>query len=198
MLGSGPFGRQVAGMLERCHPGVELRSGEGTYTDEDPCAAFDGTVDAVVIALWRPAPALCEEADRLAHETGTPWLPVVDGYPYLVIGPWVVPGAGPCLRCHVPRHGEDLAEPPHGHGPAGPVPYGARIAGGIVLSRLQRPDRAAGRVIRVSLRDLSVSCDTVVPRPDCDRCGGGPGTTGLRAVPRPATAAERAGSDDGR
>ncbi|MCP9209751.1 hypothetical protein [Streptomyces cucumeris] len=33
VLGSGPFGRQVAGMLERCHPGVGLRSGEGRIAD---------------------------------------------------------------------------------------------------------------------------------------------------------------------
>ncbi|MEU8823594.1 TOMM precursor leader peptide-binding protein [Streptomyces sp. NPDC048636] len=202
VLGSGPFGRRVAEMMEKCHPGVRLHPGE------DPRAAFDGTADAVVIASWRPAPALCENADRLAHRTGTPWLPVVDENPYLMVGPWVVPGAGPCFRCYalMRRHGaaRDASTAPHrahGNAPdrdsAGYLPHGARIAGGIALSRLQRPDRVTGRVTRVSLRDLSVSSDVVVPCRDCDRCGGAPGERGLRAVPRPATA-EKGKSDRAR
>ncbi len=52
MLGSGPFGRQVAGMLERCRPGVGLRSGEGRIADT---VARCGRGQFPQIPVMRPA-----------------------------------------------------------------------------------------------------------------------------------------------
>ncbi|MFZ4246355.1 TOMM precursor leader peptide-binding protein [Streptomyces griseoincarnatus] len=142
--------------------------------------AFAGLPDVVVAALWRADHNLCEHADRLAHDLGVPWLPVVQDNASLRVGPLVVPGAGPCFRCFDRRA---IQHDPHWEsssvvraayeqdpelGPAGFLPHHARVAGGLAADLVQRV--TTGYVITVRLPDLSFSRDLVVAEHACHRC----------------------------
>ncbi|WP_328563795.1 TOMM precursor leader peptide-binding protein [Streptomyces coelicoflavus] len=145
-------------------------------------SAFDDQTDLVVVASWRPAPALCERVDELAHASGIPWLPVVDEHPSLLIGPCVTPRTGPCFRCYADRraqhdaHYEDTQavhrafDRAPGLGPSGYLPGHARVAAGVVLRVLGRPAEHTGSVVRVSKQDMSLHRHTVVPCHGCPRC----------------------------
>ncbi|MFF7449634.1 MULTISPECIES: TOMM precursor leader peptide-binding protein [unclassified Streptomyces] len=154
--------------------------------------AFAGRPDIVVAALWRADHAVCERADRLAHDTGVAWLPVVQDHAVLRVGPLVLPGAGPCFRCFDRRKQQHDA---HGNsssvvraayerdpklGPAGHLPFHVRVAGGLAVDQLQRP--AAGHVVTVRLPDLSLSRDRVVSEHACRRCRETPPRLDVRAL----------------
>ncbi|MFI6344453.1 TOMM precursor leader peptide-binding protein [Streptomyces sp. NPDC050560] len=198
LLGVGPFGLRVASLLAGTLGGRELPPGAGVEE------AFEGSPGAVVLALWRPAPALCEEADALSHRLGVPWLPVVLEPSSVQIGPLVVPGRGPCHRCfderrlqHDPRWRDTLAlfdayDRDRGCGPAGYLPQHARAAAGLAASVLLGPADAGG-VVTFHPREMSVGRDRVLGCHGCPRCGGPIPRRDLRALlavhaPAPADA----------
>lgn len=190
-LAVGAFGSRVADLLTSALPGAQRFA--------EPADAFGAGAGAVVLALWRPSPALCEQVDELAFKTGRPWLPVIAEHPVIRIGPWIAPPAAPCYDCYQARrvqHDQQykitaLLHDAYDHdmscGPAGFLPHHARTAAGIALSMLEAAARGTpvtGRVVTALLTRLGVSADHVVPVHGCARCSP-PGATAerdLRAI----------------
>ncbi|MCF6473555.1 TOMM precursor leader peptide-binding protein [Nonomuraea sp. MG754425] len=185
-VGVGPFGERVADILSS-----QFEHGRMA---RDVASAFSSNVDAVVLSLWRPWPALCETADRSAYERGIPWLPVVVEHPYAIIGPWIAPPAGPCFACYSRRrdqHDEDWQatramraaydEDPE-CGPAGFLPQHARLVAGIAARSVSR--KQAGVVTAISLRTHVMTTYPIVPIHGCPRCGRETRRPGLRQLLR--------------
>ena len=182
----GGFGEEVAARVAATLDATVVRSWED-----------DGCADAAVwlLAAWRPAPELASRLDAFAFAHRTPWIPVVAEHPYLVVGPTVVPGVGPCYRCfrrRLSQHGVDdeLTELLHAHydadpaaGPHGHLPAVATVAAAMACEAIERvarePEAEAGRVRRLDLQTLHLLAGSVVGVHGCPRCGG---------VPRPAGA----------
>lgn len=177
LLSVGPFGARVAEFME--HLGAGTRLPQHT----DPEDAFDGSHNAVVLALWRPAPELADHVDILAHRAAVPWLPVVLEPGFIRVGPVVFPGVGPCHRCYAARAAQHDSHPriaaaianaldhEPAHGPRGHLPQHARTAAGLAASVLRRPAAMAGHVLSVMPRRRSVQRDAVVAVHGCSRCG---------------------------
>ncbi|GLW13004.1 hypothetical protein Misp01_81320 [Microtetraspora sp. NBRC 13810] len=191
LFSGGEFGHQVNAVLETCLPAARIL--RGTDLDE----SFAMRPDVVVAALWRADHALCERADRLAHETRVPWLPVVLDHLTLRVGPFVMPGDGPCFRCFERRavqhdpHWDTTPALRAGYerdrtlGPRGSLPQHARLAAGLAAGLLRQS--AAGRpspghLVTVALPTLAVSRHHVVAEHACPRCREAPAERDLRAL----------------
>lgn len=174
LVGAGPFGDWVVQILAD-------RFTKGRAADPDDLAgAFSGEIDAVVLALWRHSPRLCEQADELAHRRGIPWLPITMESTVMRVGPWVAPGSGPCHRCYRLRRIQhdhdwegsraiyDAYDRDSTLGPVGFLPHHARLAASFAASLLCDP--LPGRVITISAISLSVDAHHVVACHGCDRC----------------------------
>jgi bacteriocin biosynthesis cyclodehydratase domain-containing protein len=175
LLGVGPFGVRVAEILSGAFPGSRT-------VDEDGLDDEFANSDAVVVALWRPAPALCERADLLAHRSGIPWLPIVMRHPLVLVGPLVCPGRGPCFQCYEHRlvqHDKDWRNTRDIHaaydrdpncGPRGFLPQHARMAAGIAACVLGDRHAVAGEVVSFSLAEQRIRKDAVLSCHGCARC----------------------------
>jgi bacteriocin biosynthesis cyclodehydratase domain-containing protein len=184
-VGLGSFGQKVASLLCSAHGGCTLVA-EGAVE-----SAFRTAADVVVVAMWRPAPSLCELADKLSFSTGRPWVPVIMEQFEIHAGPAVVPPGGPCYRCflrrraqHDMRHHSTAAlhaeyDRDASCGPAGYLPQHARMAAGVAKTMLDAAlacggsapgGGVAGGLVNIRLGDYSVSRDHVVPCHDCERC----------------------------
>jgi bacteriocin biosynthesis cyclodehydratase domain-containing protein len=183
-VGLGSFGQKVAGLLCSAQEGCTQVPEGGMES------AFRTAADAVVVAMWRSAPALCEAADKFSFSTGIPWVPVAMDQFAIHVGPAVVPPRGPCYRCflrrraqHDMRHHSTAAL--HAEydryascGPTGYLPQHARLAVGLTKTMLSAltahggsgPGLATGALVNIDLGDYSVSRDRVVPCHDCERC----------------------------
>jgi bacteriocin biosynthesis cyclodehydratase domain-containing protein len=195
--GVGSFGRQVAGLLAtgHCH----------LVAPDDLEACFASGVDAVVVAMWRACPSLCEQADERAFRYGVPWLPVVMEHPRLRIGPWVDPLSGPCYECyrqrkiqHDTHHAATSAleaayDRDQACGPGGYLPHHARAVAGIAGITVRRGIAArcsrgagpppAGEVSVINLLTWQTATHGVVARHGCPRCGQEKGAAnGLGAI----------------
>lgn len=185
-LAVGAFGGRVADLLTSALPGAQRFA--------EPADAFGAGAGAVVLALWRPSPALCEVVDELAFRSQRPWLPVIAEHPVIRVGPWIAPPAAPCYDCYQARrvqHDEqrettgllhDAYDRDESCGPAGFLPHHARIAAAIALSMIQAAARGTpvtGQVVTARLTRREVSADRVVPVHDCVRCSP-PGATAER------------------
>lgn len=185
--GVGKFGRRVAGFLSARLPRArEFGPGSGIS------AAFSGGADAVVLALWRPEPALCEMADELSFRTLVPWLPVIMEHPVIRIGPFVRPKAGPCFRCYAARKAQHDQQPwitaaldagrqrDQDCGPRGYLPHQARMAAALALETLsagtassRQRDQAlieGALVTTVGLVTGGLQASPVIAVHNCDRC----------------------------
>jgi bacteriocin biosynthesis cyclodehydratase domain-containing protein len=191
LLGAGPFGQYVGELL------ADACGGRPQPLDTPPERVF-AAADAVVAALWRPAPAWCGRLDDAAHRAGVRWLPVVLEPAQIRAGPLVVPGAGPCHTCFEARR---LQHDPHpaaaaalsaaydeapGCGPAGHLPQQARAAAALAAVLLAAPDAEAGTVLRVASGAHAVRRDSVTGRNGCPRCGADRPRRDLDAVLRHA------------
>ncbi|WUI00700.1 TOMM precursor leader peptide-binding protein [Spirillospora sp. NBC_00431] len=177
LVGVGAFGEHVTRILARRLPGAAV------FTEL--VEAFTSGPGPVLLASWRPAPALCDHADLLAHSLDVAWLPVVHEDPVIQIGPWVEPGAGPCYRCYHDRrcqHDHDGRDTEALHaaydrdeslGPGGFLPQHARTAAGLAAAVLDRREGAVGRVTTVDLARLRLLTSHVVSVHGCDRCAPG-------------------------
>jgi bacteriocin biosynthesis cyclodehydratase domain-containing protein len=184
---SGAFGRRVADFLLGCAMDGQTRD---TVTSRDIELAFEQGSGAVVAALWRPDPPLCEQADKLAFQHGRTWLPIVMDHPVIRIGPLVRPPAGPCFTCSYRRrvqhdaqhavtavvHAAYQADPTCG--PGGYLPHHARLAAAIARMFLgagssgvtDANSLAPGSVITIRLTRNSMQASRVVPCSDCAHC----------------------------
>jgi bacteriocin biosynthesis cyclodehydratase domain-containing protein len=198
---AGSFGERVISLLTAAFPG----STEFKATGAEISAAFAGQESAVVIALWRPDPELCDAADALSYEHRRPWLPVIMEHPVIRIGPLLRPPAGPCFRCYTRRRRQHDQQPwataallaaydrDQFCGPGGYLPHHARLAAAIAQAMLSRPGEeealgngspGGGDVTTIGLSDMGLSVgmrsSRVIPCHDCDRCGtaGPPGDLG--------------------
>jgi bacteriocin biosynthesis cyclodehydratase domain-containing protein len=193
----GPFGEQAARHLLRALPGALA------LARSDLLNAFATARRAVLLALWRPEPALCERADELAHHRGTVWLPVTMDPPVVRVGPLVVPGSGPCFRCFHRRRQQHDTQPaatagllaayaadPEA-GPAGYLPHHARLAAAIAAQMVSTGrggrgegwgESGPGMVTTIRLFSPAMTTTSVVGCHDCPRCGGPPGPAGELAA----------------
>jgi bacteriocin biosynthesis cyclodehydratase domain-containing protein len=184
--GVGEFGRRVADFMSAWLPEAqEFDPGSGTS------AAFSAGAGAVVLALWRPEPALCELADALSFRKSVPWLPVIVEHPVIRIGPFVRPKTGPCFRCYATRKAQHDQQPwitaamdagyqrDQDCGPKGYLPHQARMAAALALEALDedtasslRQDQSLmeGEVVTVGLVTGGLQANPVIAVHNCDRC----------------------------
>jgi bacteriocin biosynthesis cyclodehydratase domain-containing protein len=169
VAGVGPFGQAVADQLG----GVTVAPRELPQTD----------ADVLVMALWRPSPALCDRVDAAAFAAGRPWLPIIVEHPHVLVGPWVAPPAGPCFACYTARrtqhdpssrataglHTAYDADP--ALGPAGYLPHHVRVAAALALLALDR--RAAGQLSAYNVQTGQLSAQRLVGVHACPRCDAG-------------------------
>lgn len=180
LISAGPFGSRVAALLT-----AALGGPTSTHEPQDVVEVFRSRPKAVVASLSTLDPAWCDVADACAHETGTPWLPVAMDHPYLRVGPWTVPGSGPCFRCYDGRRiqhdhqweSSRVLRAEYGRdpeaGPAGHLPQHARLAAGIAAAALEPGGTTGfppGRVVSVRLPRQSVTTDRVLAIHGCERC----------------------------
>jgi bacteriocin biosynthesis cyclodehydratase domain-containing protein len=183
LVGAGAFGERVAQLLAGRAPGRRV------VAVQDLDSAARARPAALVLAVGRPAPALCRHADELAYEIGFPWLPVLAETSHLRIGPWISPPHGPCFECYHTRrlqHDRQLAttllvhracDDDADYGPFGHLPHHARLAAGLadtILAavRAGSVSRFAGRVTSARLATGTITTSHVVPCHFCDRCAG--------------------------
>lgn len=177
--GVGEFGQRVAGFLSDWLPeAAEYKVGDGLD------AAFSAASSAVVLALWRPEPDLCEQADELSFSHQIAWLPVIMEHPVIRIGPLVDPAAGPCFRCYSRRRAQHDRQPwitvtlhasyrrDQDWGPAGYLPHQARMASAAALKTLADHSDAqtAGEVATIGLVAGGLTVSPVIACHNCDRC----------------------------
>jgi bacteriocin biosynthesis cyclodehydratase domain-containing protein len=153
--------------------------------------AFEHGDGAVIVALWRPDPRLCERAEELAFERGRMWLPIVMDHPVIRVGPLVRPTDGPCFKCSYRRHAQHDArhartaevhaayEADADLGPEGYLPHHARLAAAtarrILLAALSGEACEAdpipvGGVVTLRLNQHGMPTAKVVACHDCPRC----------------------------
>ncbi|MDH2392158.1 TOMM precursor leader peptide-binding protein [Streptomyces sp. HNM0663] len=182
VLWTGTFGRSVADHLSRT---AGWRSSpadvHGRRSAEWPPAAFR------VVALWRHESALLARVARLHAAWGTAWLPVVQEYPVIRVGPLVVPGEGSCYSCYLRRRAQhDQGRPvtqaletafdaaPE-NGVTGYTDAQALIAAGVTADLVSRhlTERtvAPGHVVFYNVLTRSLFADTVLGVHGCPECG---------------------------
>jgi bacteriocin biosynthesis cyclodehydratase domain-containing protein len=173
----GPFGAAVARLLASALPSSALFG-------SDLDAAFASGSGPVLVALWRPSPALCDRADRLAYDSGRMVIPIVMEHPTLRIGPVIDPPIGPCYGCYTARRAqhntaldasaalERAFDRDPGFGPLGYLPAHARAAAGVaagMIARVGRGGQHAGEVVTLDWISGTMSRTTVVQCGDCPR-----------------------------
>ena len=193
LVGAGAFGERVAHLLAHRVPGRRV------VAVEDLESAARTRPAALLLAVGRPAPALCQHADELAYEIGFPWLPVIAETSHLRIGPWISPPDGPCFECYHTRrlqHDRQLASTLLVHracdgdadyGSFGHLPHHARLAAGLANSFLAaaRPgsaSRFAATVVSARLATGKITTSRVVPCHFCERCADPAETAGASAA----------------
>jgi bacteriocin biosynthesis cyclodehydratase domain-containing protein len=174
--GVGAFGDDVASRL-----GVR-----GAQRVRGVDEAFATGADLVVTALPCERRAVLAQADELAFDTGTTWLPVVLDHPWLRVGPLIVPGAdGPCYECFTRRlrqHGvrDDATTALHAAYEEGTPPPTARDRGHVALAvalvervaagKAGPGPRRPGAVLRAHLFGGSIAAGVAVGLHGCRRC----------------------------
>lgn len=165
----GEFGRAVQARL--------LADGAAALEPDQP---EPGTATAMALVSWRPEPARAQRLDRLAHERGISWLPVVLEHPFLIAGPWVAPG-GPCYDCYTFRRRQhdpqakyrtDLLAAYRADdtlGVRGHLPHHVRLAEALIRLMLRAPQ--PGMTAMVDLATMAISRVGLTGRHGCPRCG---------------------------
>jgi bacteriocin biosynthesis cyclodehydratase domain-containing protein len=184
--GIGDFGVRVASFLSAWLPAArEFGAADGIE------AAFAAEATAVVLALWRPEPGLCEIADELSFRRLVPWLPVIMEHPVIRVGPLVEPMTRPCFRCYARRRAQHDLQPwvtaallaryrqDPAWGPAGYLPHHARMAAAVAAGALsdrapahrsRDESRMDGEVTTIGLATDGLQTNRVIACHNCDRC----------------------------
>jgi len=184
IIGAGRWGHEVAYLLSARTPMPLV-----TLIDLDTSAAEVDLPPARVrvLAAGRAMPALAEALDDSAHQSKSPWLPVVLTHPHLQIGPAVAPGRGACFGCwqrrlrqHAPAPEVDAALQRYYEDHATALPYGhlppsAELAASMALSVIDRlvcdPGAEAGWLRQINLVSRHMSKGRGVGVHGCVRCG---------------------------
>jgi bacteriocin biosynthesis cyclodehydratase domain-containing protein len=195
IISVGGFGKDVATLMAETPDfpvadGIHSLGGDADHAARQVDVAFSSAGTAVVLALWRPFPALCARADELAFQVRRAWLPVVMDHPRVRVGPLVVPGSGACFGCFEARQVQHdrhrvvsaalLAayDRDSGLAPRGYLGHHARIAAAlanVMLGQLtDDPGTAAGHVITSKVFGPGIRRHRVLPCPGCPRCGRSP------------------------
>ena len=186
VAGTGPFGTRCAELLAAGLPGSR------TLDASEITATFATRPGAVVLALWRPEPGLCEAADELAFRHRVPWLPVVMEHPVIRVGPVVRPPVGPCFGCYARRRAQHDGQPwataalraaydrDQACGARGYLPHHARLAAAVAHTMLHPGAVPLDTVSTIRLVTGGLSAGRVVACHGCARCGTGapPGRPG--------------------
>jgi bacteriocin biosynthesis cyclodehydratase domain-containing protein len=188
LVGVGQFGERVCNILASEFDGHEEAGADGTAIS----AAFSSGARAVVLALWRPYPQLCEMADELSFRYLVPWLPVVMEHPVIRVGPLVVAPTGPCFCCYARRRAQhdlqrwatavlqDAYDHDQGCGPRGYLPHHARMAAALAHGALGalaageprlEATQKAGEVTTIRLVGGDLRVSHVISCHDCHKCG---------------------------
>lgn len=177
-LWTGDFGERTAAHLSA------LTGCPTQYAALEP-AVWPHTARRVVVT-WRDEPQLFDRVAQTHGVWGTPWLPVVHEFPMIRVGPLVVPGEGPCLRCYGRRRAQHdrtaqstaalrasaAAHP--SHGVAGFTESQAMIAAGLAVDLLDSHEadgQQAGRVCFYNVLTRALIADTVTGVHGCAECG---------------------------
>jgi bacteriocin biosynthesis cyclodehydratase domain-containing protein len=180
LVGLGGFGERVTLLLAADEPESRIFGAEDMQT-----AIASSRI--LILACWRPAPALCDLADHLAFRYERAWLPVILEESVIRVGPLIHPTSGPCFRCFRRRalqHDDNRAVTIVVHqaydrdpdcGPDGYLPCHARAAAGVAHSVVAghpsaQPSQASAVVTISLLRAGAVQRNAVLPWPDCPRC----------------------------
>jgi bacteriocin biosynthesis cyclodehydratase domain-containing protein len=167
------------------------------YRDELVCTAAanadalkmeDGLKSAKMLALaaWRSDRKLCASLDRVAHDTGKPFIPLMIEQNKVRLGPVVVPGRSCCWTCwnrraqqnfpwQAARHA--LLEFYEAHPESGPEGYLETIAAvaaakmAQVLADAEKDQVSPGLVWQLDLITRQVDTYTAIGIHDCPRCG---------------------------
>jgi bacteriocin biosynthesis cyclodehydratase domain-containing protein len=181
ILGIGDFGDHVAAFLRG--------NARWPVTTVDSVAnGFETDSRAFIAAMWRPCPAVCEEADALAFRHRRPWLPVVMDHPHVRVGPVVAPDQGACFACFTARYDQHDSQPDitaalragfdrePDLGPRGYLNHHARLAAALaqmVLGDLSDDwlAAAAAQVLTFNVYRTATRRHPVIARSGCPRCG---------------------------
>ncbi|MFQ6170006.1 hypothetical protein ACK8HX_00235 [Oryzobacter sp. R7] len=163
--GWGPVADEVTAQLRRC--GVEVGGGPQAADGAELLLAARGSPDVVVLVTQGRAPVWAAAPWQVRR---VPHLPVVLGAGGLVVGPLVLPGRTPCLRCASTAWsgswvaGEEEV-------PAGPLLLTAAVVAVTVLGVLRGDASLGGISTEVALDSVRVTHRVWGPRPGC-RCVG--------------------------
>ena len=178
----GPFGKAVARHLRTV---IEFRN--TTVADEVmPDQVWSMAAAINVVVAWRPVPTLCAILDDLSFERRTRFLPLILDGTVMMVGPFIVPGAGSCwhcwnLRCQQhaagPNEREALLDYYASHPEEGPDGYlepfammgAARINEAVTL--FQRAQAIPSAIWQIDMLSLDITQTVAVGVNDCPRCG---------------------------
>ncbi|MFE9254187.1 TOMM precursor leader peptide-binding protein [Streptomyces sp. NPDC006879] len=182
ILWTGAFGRSVADHLSSTL-GWQASATDalGRRSAEWPHAGLR------IVATWRHETALLARVARLHASWGTVWLPVVQEFPVIRVGPLVVPGEGPCYSCYLRRREqheqgrvvsqalEASFETSPQNGVGGYADAQAMIAAGVTADLVARyragQQVEPGRVVFYNVLTRSLFADTVIGVHGCRECG---------------------------
>lgn len=162
--GWGPVADEVLAQLRRC--GVRVRGGPHAADAAELVAPGEVPAAVVLVAQGR-APGW---AGAPWQARGVPHLPVVLGPGDLVVGPLVLPGRTPCLRCTGPAwSGSSVTAADEV--PAGALLLSAAVVAVTVLGVIRGDASLGGISTELSLHGLRLTHRVWGPRPGC-RCVG--------------------------
>lgn len=179
VLPIGPFGRAVARHLQA------LDATPVDVVNHVATAAASGAA-AVVVAAWRPVPALCSLLDLKCRESGKTCVPVVLDGSTIQVGPVTARSPGGCWLCWARRlkqHDHDdgrraalwhYYDRNSDAGPHGFVEALAAIGGAQAMACVRatlRGDATAGRIWRLDIVSREVTQSIVIGVHGCERCG---------------------------
>jgi bacteriocin biosynthesis cyclodehydratase domain-containing protein len=180
VLTEGAFGRAVADRIENALPGATQRELRSSI---DALPELLGDARFVGLALWRRYPEWADAVDAMCHARHVPWSGVTLDGRWLITGPLVVPGKGPCYGCYRKRWLTHLADPAREQaldeayaadpdlGCIGFVPSAVSISVSALLLDITEANRIPGRVGKVDLLHCRTQETRVVGVHGCTRCG---------------------------
>ncbi|RCG30556.1 hypothetical protein DQ384_14725 [Sphaerisporangium album] len=178
VLASGPFGKDVAGRLERHFSATVQDIEDGTHPSAWPHA------DLIVLATSHERPRIAEALDRAAFAWRIPWFAVLAGATDIQCGPLVLPGRTACHRCFVRRrdqhvragHADHAAAANDGRYPSGYPGHHVGIATAFARQAVaeafgeRAPGALGGTVRRFNQISGATSRASVVAVDRCLRC----------------------------
>jgi bacteriocin biosynthesis cyclodehydratase domain-containing protein len=180
----GSFGCAVSKYLSRFVCRFEEISADGDLV-ASTLASPIGHI--IVLAAWRPVPALCEKLNCVSYETRTPFIPLIIDGPVLRLGPIVQPGTGGCWTCWTHRVAQHngmfkdhsaLMEFYNGNPSRGPSGFlepvamiGAAQVARTVRALVALDEHIPGSIWQMDMFTRHVSHGLLVGVDGCDKCG---------------------------